>query len=73
MTCTGCQKEVDMDTTGTCMSSHVNLENYNLDDKKACPDDFFYCPDCLNSEFFCKDCDELIPKKTQKEIGKNYK
>ena len=72
MKCDGCQLEVNSDETGTCMSSHTNLEDYCLDDKKSCPDDFFYCEECLNQFKFCSDCNVYIPIEIQKEITEKY-
>ena len=72
MKCDHCGKNVDSTTTGTCMTSHVNLDDFGARDKDACPDDYFYCQDCLNEFSICPRCDKILPKESQKEISDSY-
>lgn len=73
MKCDGCRAKVDSTTTSTCLTSHVDLSDYNLDDKISCPDDYFYCKDCVNDKGFCKDCASRINKEDQLRIYKDFK
>lgn len=67
--CNGCSKPSDEENQLTCCSSHVNLNDFGSY-VQGCFDDMFYCPNCLNKEGFCFECDKKISKEIQEKIGK---
>ena len=66
--CDDCRKDFPSEEVGTCITSHVDLSFFDLDDNKACFDDQFYCKSCLNENDFCKTCVKFITPEVQKEI-----
>lgn len=71
MCCVACHQMVDSTTTRTCMTSHVELEDYDIakpENYNECPDDYFYCEDCINNYGMCKNCDSMIDESKQKQI-----
>ena len=72
MKCDCCQRDVDTDSTRTCLTSHVDLTDIGLDDNEACFDDRFYCLNCLNHYAICKHCQKIFSKKEQIRINILY-
>ena len=71
MKCDGCGKQVDSTTTSTCTTAHAELETFDIvlpTNINECPDDYFYCTDCINKYGMCKDCSDNIDEDKQKQI-----
>ncbi len=71
--CKSCSKSVDHTSVSSCMTSHVYLNDYGLDDHLACNSDDFYCPDCLDEHGYCHNCSDYVTQKTQLLINKNFR
>lgn len=72
MKCDYCKNEVDEESTKTCLTAHVDLDEIGLDDKEACYDDRFYCPECLNVHAICRYCQKIHSNKEQIKINILY-
>jgi len=70
--CDGCGRILYIDIVSSCITSHIDLEYYGMDDKISCTDDQWYCKKCLNKLGFCKKCNKNIPIKIQKKIIRDY-
>lgn len=71
--CDGCHKESNSIEQSSCLTAECNSNMEQFGYKDICPDDYFYCKDCMSRIGFCKDCAKKVPIKIQLKVFRGLK